>query len=165
MMCDTSPVEMKMHALELILAFQAWATARPELETRLASESLEKEMDAVAAIEAEQGPYSFDIATLHQETEFPRSDACAPRAVCCQYPRRLDPSRAKSALSRKTHASIFEMFAPCPDPPYCSAYCFLAPLCMRSLLSLALLYKIPCLVPCEFAIHSINMPLVGGNRR
>ena len=48
---------MKMHALELIVAFQAWATARPELETRLASESLEKKMDAVAAIEAEQGPY------------------------------------------------------------------------------------------------------------
>ena len=77
-----------MHALELILAFHAWATARPELETRLASEILEKEMDAVAAIEAEQGPYSFDIVTLHQQTEFPRSDACAPCAVCCQHPRR-----------------------------------------------------------------------------
>ena len=55
---------MKMHALELIVAFQAWATARPELETRLASESLEKEMDAVAAIEAEQGASNSDIVAF-----------------------------------------------------------------------------------------------------
>ena len=64
MICDTSPVEMKMHAVELIVAFQAWATARPELETRLASESLEKEMDAVAAIEAEQGASNSDIVAF-----------------------------------------------------------------------------------------------------
>lgn len=56
--------ETKMQALELLFAFHAWAAARPELEERLASERLEKEMDAVAAVEVEQG-------MLHDA--FPRS--------------------------------------------------------------------------------------------
>ncbi|VDC03469.1 unnamed protein product [Peniophora sp. CBMAI 1063] len=46
--------ETKTMALELVITLHAWAGARSELETRLASETLEKEMDAVAAVEAEQ---------------------------------------------------------------------------------------------------------------
>ncbi|VDC02715.1 unnamed protein product [Peniophora sp. CBMAI 1063] len=46
--------ETKLMALELICAFHAWATARGELEARSATESLDKELDAIAAVEQEQ---------------------------------------------------------------------------------------------------------------
>ncbi|KZV59814.1 hypothetical protein PENSPDRAFT_694819 [Peniophora sp. CONT] len=46
--------ESKMDAYELIFAFHAWAAARPELEARSATETLDKEMDSIAAVEQDQ---------------------------------------------------------------------------------------------------------------
>ena len=48
-----------MSALELLFTFHAWATARPEAEENIASARLEKEMDSVAAVEAEQGTLGY----------------------------------------------------------------------------------------------------------
>ncbi|KZV65167.1 hypothetical protein PENSPDRAFT_756706 [Peniophora sp. CONT] len=59
---DAFREETKIHAIELIFAFHAWASARSEIETQLASESLEKEMDAIADVEAEQDQMRVRLA-------------------------------------------------------------------------------------------------------
>lgn len=46
---------LQLKLLELVVETHAWAATRPEYETRAASTSLDREMDALAATEREQG--------------------------------------------------------------------------------------------------------------